>query len=164
MGFVVLAPIFSACPGIDESAPPPREHGVAQDWTAIRETFDRYKDALREQDGHLAADLISRQTLGYYEEMRTLAATAGPGEIRKQSFMNRLLITRIRIGVPLLALRKMTGREVFALGVEEGWTDAGTTSRQELGGSMLRAILRTQLKRTGSRPPMTSIGSKGSGS
>jgi hypothetical protein len=133
MSLPVVALVLTACPGIDESGRPPREHGVAQDWVDIRETFDRYKDALKERDGEAAAGLISTETLDYYEEMRQVAARAGPAEIRKHSLMNRLLITRMRIGIHLPALRSMTGREVFALGVKEGWSDAENTSRQEFG-------------------------------
>jgi len=147
LSLVVLA--LAACPGIDESARPPSEHGVAQDWADIRETFGRYKDALKARDGEAAADLVSAETLDYYEEMRQVAARAGPTEIRKHSLMNRLLITRMRIGIRLAALRKMTGREVFALGVEEGWSDAENTSRQELGEIKVDGDVANATQKTG---------------
>lgn len=130
---VVVSLALSACPGIDEAARPPREHGVAQDWAEIRETFAAYKEAVIERDGETAGSLVSTDTLNHYEDMRRLAATAGPAQIQSQSFINRLLITRMRLEIPQARLRSMDGRETFAFGITQGWTSDASLSRQELG-------------------------------
>lgn len=114
-GIVVL---FAGCPAVDESGPPPKEHGVAANRAAIRDVFDRYKKAVIEKNGKTAADLVSSATLDYYDDIQQLAATAGPAQINQQSLVNRLLITRTRLELKPARVRKLTGRDLFATGIE----------------------------------------------
>lgn len=99
----------------------------------IRETFNDYKAGVLDRDGAAASSLISSETLDYYDDIRQLAATAGPKKIGQQSIANKFLVTRARLEVGANRLKKMTGKELFEYGVRKSWISEGATVRQELG-------------------------------
>lgn len=99
----------------------------------IKATFAAYKEAVLKPDGQAATDVVTSGTLDYYEDMRRLALTGGPQEIGQQSFLNRFIITRARSQIPPAKLQRFNGEDLFAYGIDQEWTSAAATTRQELG-------------------------------
>lgn len=142
--FLVLVSVAS-CGGADEPSaadtqptnePASSEPGGVNPEAAIaeiRETFSAYTQAVVDQNGKAAVALIAADTLDYYDDMRSLAATGGPKEISQQSFVNRFLITRARVSIGPNRLQKLDGAELFKYGIDKGWTNPQGAAQQELG-------------------------------
>lgn len=111
---VALLLVLASCSPANQPGGDEAEEG------RVREAFGRYKDAILEKEGEVAAALISAETLAYYEDMRRLAVTAGPAEIEGQSLGDRLIITLLRHEVGAEQLDGMSEDEVFILAVDRG--------------------------------------------
>jgi hypothetical protein len=90
------------------------------DEEAILQAFERYKDAILEQDGERAAGLVTRNTLAYYGDMGDLAIDAGPEVVLGRRLVDRLTIATYRILLDVQSIRQMSARELFVFAVDEG--------------------------------------------
>ena len=90
------------------------------DEEAIHQAFQRYKNAILEQDGGRAAGLVTRNTLAYHGDMRDMAIDAGPEEVLGRRIVDRLTIALYRILLDVQSLRQMSARELFVFAVDEG--------------------------------------------
>lgn len=86
----------------------------------MRSTFDAYKRALQETDGAAAAELVSRSTIAYYEEMVQLAFTAPEEDLRARSTVDQLSVLSLRHQIPREELEGLDGKGAVAAAVDQG--------------------------------------------
>lgn len=103
------------------------------DEAEIRKAFAQYRDALLKKDGGAAAEVVDTETLAYYTRMRDLALKGDAATVKKQSFIDRMMVVRLRHEVGADALKKMGGRELFAYAVTQGWVSARSVEKAQLG-------------------------------
>ncbi len=96
----------------------------ASDEERIRSCFAEYQKALASRNGRAAAALMDAATIEYYGRMRALALQADAAQVRKLTILDKLMVLRLRSGVPLEKLRAMKAEDVLALGVDQGWVGA----------------------------------------
>jgi hypothetical protein len=99
----------------------------------VRQTFEGYTEALLAGNGAEAAELVTEGTIAYYEDMRLLATTAGPAEIRAQNLANQLMITILRADPGPDRLQAMDGGEVMAYAIERGYIGRGDVRNAAMG-------------------------------
>jgi hypothetical protein len=100
---------------------------------AIRQVFQRYRSAILARDGSIAANLVTQNTLEYYENIRAVAAEAGTETIAQRSMFDRLFIALLRVEVGPRELREMTGQELFVLAVDRGLIGEEDVRASEIG-------------------------------
>lgn len=133
-GFRTLLAVASICalagiaPGSDALAQP---RDRAKDTRAIKEVFSGYRAALLEGDGVRTADLVSAQTIKFYEEIVALALSAPPRELSRLDFVAKLMVLRVRHEYDKADIEKMTGRELLITGVRRGWISKSSLSGLE---------------------------------
>jgi len=103
------------------AAPKP---GPAPDEEQIRGCFGEYQKALSARNGRAAVALMDAVTIEYYGRMRALALQADAAQVRKLPVLDKLMVLRLRSGVPLEKLRAMKAEDVLAMGVDQGWVGA----------------------------------------
>lgn len=110
-----------------------REAPVHPEEAAIRATFEAYRTALLARDGEGALPHVSQSVLEYYDYVRELALYASAAEVRTRPLSDQLFVILLRHRIPSAQLRGMSGREVFAHGVAQGWISDEQTRTQQLG-------------------------------
>jgi hypothetical protein len=129
-------------PPYDESEPDfigmggtgtPRDPPVDPEEAPIRATFEAYRSALLARDGEGAVPHVSQSVLEYYGYVRDLALYASAAEVRARPLSDQLFVLLLRHRIPSARLRGMTGREVFAHGVAQGWISDEQTRTQQVG-------------------------------
>ncbi|AKT39511.1 hypothetical protein [Chondromyces crocatus] len=100
------------------------------DQAAVRDIFLRYRDAIVTRKGKEAVGVVSTKTLGYFDAMRTGALHMSASELRAQPVMDRLMILLLRARIPKEELQGWTGKELFAVAVDNGWVGDNVQSIQ----------------------------------
>jgi hypothetical protein len=116
---------FIAC---DASPPTPE-----QDRAAIRETFARYRQAVVDEDGQALVDLLSQQTLSYYERMRDLCLGADETTLRAEALMTQVQVLSLRIRMKPEELEGMSGADLIRHSVAEGWLRNPAAADSDIG-------------------------------
>ena len=119
----------SEAPGTDPSEETERDEGA--DEQAIEEAFEAYKAALLGREGERAAGLVTRATIDYYDEMRTLALEADRAELENRRILDRFTVLMLRHVMTAKQLKPMTGEDVFAFAVDEGLIGESTVVGME---------------------------------
>lgn len=89
----------------------------------IPEVYESYVQALLSSNGNAAIPLVTQGTLDYYGEMRDLALYASEEKVRALPWVDKAVVLRLRHEINPMVLKNMTSKELFALGISEGWTD-----------------------------------------
>ncbi|EIF00359.1 hypothetical protein [Saccharomonospora glauca] len=116
-----------------ETAGPDSSHSRAADEQAVRDTFERFQAAFREQDGDAVVELVTTGTIGYYDELAELTATGGPEEIGARSMTDRMNIALLRHRLGAERVAQMDGRTLLSFAVREGFIDKSSVEGVELG-------------------------------
>lgn len=104
---LALAPLATAAAS-DDAAP-------------VKAAFKTYQSALLKQDGAAAAAIVDRGTVDYYQRTRDLAVSGKPDHVKKLPVLDKLIVLRMRLQVPLAQLKAMDGKRALAFGVTQGW-------------------------------------------
>lgn len=126
--FVLAALLLAAC---GDSSDPAAE-------AEIRALWDRFKDATLNGKGEAAADCVTQETLDYYDRIRRLALHAERKELEGEALVWRYTVLSIRMRVPADRLAAMSGQDLFAHGVNEGWVGKESTQQQDIGKVSVR--------------------------
>lgn len=102
--------------------------GQETDQAAIQKTFSQYKEALLKGDGVEAAKLVDSRTIAIYDEAVANALKMPRQNLARLDFFSKFIILRLRHEFSKSQLEKMTGRELFIIGVEKGWISKSTVS------------------------------------
>lgn len=103
-----------------DTAVAPAAPSAAEDEAAVRQVFLGYRKAIDEKSGERAASFAATRTIEYFDAMRRAALSMPAAELRKQPTMDRLMALTMRARFDAAVLRKLDGRGLFALGVDEG--------------------------------------------
>ena len=102
------------------------------DAEAVRETFERYRRALVEEDGDAAAGLVSTNTLEAYQRFRDLALTGSAAAVNEVSMVERMQVLLLRHRIEADALESMSGRDAFTHAVDQAWVGSGGIDRLQV--------------------------------
>ncbi len=116
-----------------EAAQAGGSQSLAADEQAVRDTFERYRAALRKQDGEAVAALVTAGTRGYYDELARLTATAGPEEIGTRSVTERMNVALLRHQLAPERAAGMDGRALLGFAVQRGLVDKSSAGDVQLG-------------------------------
>lgn len=109
--------------------------GARQDTTAeeaVRTAFEQYRKALLERDGELASRTVDRRTLETYQRYLELAQTIDRAGLDALDLLAKLFVLRLRHELDAAQLAAATGREIFALGVDNGWISDSSVRDTEI--------------------------------
>lgn len=98
---------------------------------AIQSTFSQYRKALLEGDGSKATDLVDTRTIALYGEIRTNALEMPRQKLSQLDFISKFMVLRVRHEFSKSQIEKMSGRELFKLGVDKGWISTAMVSNVE---------------------------------
>lgn len=88
---------------------------------AIETLFFQYRDALLEGDGAKAADVMSARTIGFYDGVLKHVLNTPRAKLANLDFMTKFMVLRIRHEFTKAEISRMTGRDLFMIGVDKGW-------------------------------------------
>ncbi|CAM3026769.1 hypothetical protein SAXI111661_14905 [Saccharomonospora xinjiangensis] len=145
----VVAPLvavvlgLSGCSGSSgtpsgEAAPAGSSQSRAADEQAIRDTFERYRTALREQDGESVTSLVTAGTLDYYGELAGLTATGGPEEIGARGMTDRMNVAMLRHRLGAGKAEGMDGKALLIFAAKGGLVDKSAVEDFSLGEITVR--------------------------
>jgi hypothetical protein len=93
---------------------------IAERTSTVQEDYATLKRALKDQEGKLAASLVTASTLAEYETCRKLALDSTGTDFANTNQMTVLLTFQLRYLLEKSKLQKMSGRDVFEWGVSDG--------------------------------------------
>lgn len=117
------------------TATPSASGGATQDTTeeeGIRTAFEQYRTALLERDGELASRTVDSRTLETYQRYLELAQTVDRAGLDALDLLAKLFVLRLRHELDAAQLAAATGREIFALGVDNGWISDSSVRDTEI--------------------------------
>ena len=123
----------------------------AGDKEDIRKVFSDYKQAILGDDADTALDLVSLNTIRYYDKMLDASLYATPDECRKHSVVDKIVILRTRQGVPVKELKAMDGKGFFKYAVQNGWVGKDSVIKTEISGVTVSGKFATTDLRVGDR-------------
>lgn len=100
---------------------------------AVKQTFDSYTRALKARDGRTAAELVDRDTLAYFDQMRQHALRSRAQTVKGLNVMDKLMVLSIRAQLGAARLRTTSGKQFFALTVSRGMVAKNPGANQPLG-------------------------------
>ncbi|MGF1631150.1 MAG: hypothetical protein ACFCUT_16880 [Kiloniellaceae bacterium] len=98
----------------------------------VEETFLAYKEALLAHRGNAAAELVTEESWEYYRDLADEALTANRARLEGADFTDRVTILMFRLGLTREQLRRLSGRELVAKSIDEGWFSEELTARLRL--------------------------------
>jgi hypothetical protein len=99
---------------------------------AVEQVFEAYRSAILDSEGNVAADLVTEETWTYYRGLADRALTADRTALKQEHVVDRIGILLLRQDLSPDRLQSMTGRELFAHGVDRGWVSKHSTLRIRL--------------------------------
>ena len=112
----------------DVLASSPQLHTLTPDTDAIQNTFSQYRSALLKGDGAKAAELVDTRTIRFYSEILTYALEMPHQKLRQLDYLSKFMVLRIRHEFQKAQLEKMSGLDLFKLGVEKGWISSSSVA------------------------------------
>ena len=109
-------------------ASPPQLHTQTPDPQAIQNTFSAYKEALLKGDGSKAAELVDKRTIAFYSEVLTNALEMPHQKLRQLDYLSKFLVLRIRHEFNKSQIEKMSGLDLFKMGIANGWISPSTVA------------------------------------
>jgi hypothetical protein len=125
---LIVVSLLALGVNVPAKTPPPRPQGQARDTSAIEKAFLQYRDALLEGNGSKAAELVGGRTITLYDEIVTHALKMPRQNLAQLDFISKFMVLRIRYEFNKSQIEKMTGRELFIIGVEKGWISKSSVS------------------------------------
>ncbi|MEM1249424.1 MAG: hypothetical protein AAGK22_23825 [Acidobacteriota bacterium] len=129
------------------------------DPTAVRRTFEAYKDALVSGNAAQAVAQVDDGTLEYFGALRDLAISAGEEAIRERSFVDQLLILSMRHSFEPGTLQSLTLEQLMTRATSEGWIAPQTVAQLEMGAVQIegdRAYGEAMTRATAANPELSS--------
>ncbi len=106
---------------------------ATEEATAVRASFDGYKQAILDQAGEKSVGFVDRNTLAYYQKMRDLALRGDRETIRALSTVDKLFVLSIRHRISSEEVELMTGESLFVYAVNQGWIGKASVINNEVG-------------------------------
>ena len=127
--FRSLLIVMSLCAiATDILASPPQLHTQTPDPEAIQNTFSQYKEALLKGDASKAAEMVDKRTITFYGEILTNALEMPHRKLRQLDYLSKFMVLRVRHEFNKSQLEKMSGLDLFKLGITSGWISPSTVS------------------------------------
>lgn len=118
--FLTLILLISACATVDE------EHAI------LVKTFKGYQSSLLQDDGNIAVGFLSDRTVQYYADLVTRARFMPEESLRKEPFLDRFLVLKIRDEFEPDQLAALTGQELLTYAIKHSWIDKEGTAKLEV--------------------------------
>ena len=101
-------------------------------------TFDAYRVAVLNGRGSAAADLVTGETIAYYQSSRDDALTLSRAELETRPIIDQIQILSLRQYLDAAELQGMDGRGLFIWAVDEGLVGEEGVRRIELTDFSIR--------------------------
>lgn len=106
----------------------PIENNTQPEDQEIHQSFNKYKQALEDKDGSTASNLITQDSIQIYEYYRQAALSGKQEDILQVPLIHQATILILRGSIPSEALIKMSGKNIYAECINNGfvankWTD-----------------------------------------
>ena len=133
-----LALVAAALVGCSNGEPPPSPTSPARsapqlptssprldieaERAAVREVFLGYRRAITAQQGEVAFQHTSAKTIDHFESVRVAALEMPETKLRAAPLMDKIMILSLRARLTRAQLEGSTGKELFVMGIDRGWT------------------------------------------
>lgn len=115
----------------------------------VAETFEAYRSALLASDGAAAAEVVTQGSRDHYRSYADMALTLDRAGLKRLHIADRLTVMLLRHSIERERLTQMSGGEIIAYAVQEGWISKEGAAGIRLGnyqvagdfatGTLLRA-------------------------
>ncbi|MEQ8357290.1 MAG: hypothetical protein RH942_17275 [Kiloniellaceae bacterium] len=103
----------------------------------VKESFSAYKSAILTSDGAAAKRLVTQESKDYFRGLADHALTLDRAGLQKIHLSDRLYAMLLRHNLDRARLENMTGGDVVAYAVEQGWIGREGAEQLELGAYKL---------------------------
>lgn len=107
--------------------------GASDAESAVRATFEAYRQALMAGDGEAAASLVDRETGEYYRQLKRLVLEGSEEEVRERTFVDRFLVVAFRHQFAGEELAAMELSDVIVRAMEIGWINSAAIEQLAVG-------------------------------
>ena len=88
----------------------------------IKESFNKYKNAIINDNGKEAVKYVDTRTIKYYSRLLELTKTADSIQIEKSTLIEKFFVLAIRHTTPKDSIFKFTGQTLYSYAIEKGMT------------------------------------------
>ena len=110
------------------SAPLSQLHTQTPEPEEIQNTFSEYRKALLKGDSSKAAELVDKRTIEFYGQILTNSLEMPHRKLRQLDYLSKFLVLRVRHEFNKSQIEKMSGLDLFKLGIDNGWISPSTVS------------------------------------
>lgn len=101
---------------------------------AVEDSFLEYQSAILASDGERAASAVTQGSRDHYRAYADQALTLDRPGLEKLHIADRVTVMLLRHSLKRDQLESMTGGEIIAYAVDQGWIDKESSARIRLGG------------------------------
>lgn len=109
----------------------------------VAATFAAYKQAVLETDGTAVAEVVTQGSRDLHRSYASLALTLDHAALNRLHIADRLSVMLLRHSLPRERLMEMSGSEIIAYSVQQGWISKEGTSGIRLGNYQVAGDLAT---------------------
>ncbi len=99
----------------------------------IKSCYDRYRQAVIDQDGTAAVACVDLNTIQYYDQIIRLACYADSVQLDSLNIIDKTTVFRLKAVVDGPILCKMEGRDLLAYSIDEGMIGKNSVLRSDIG-------------------------------
>lgn len=109
----------------------------------VAATFAAYKQAVQETDGAAVAEMVTQDSRDLHRSYASLALTLDRAALNRLHLSDRLTVMLLRHSLAREQLMKMSGGEIIAYAVQQGWISKEGTAGIRLGNYQVAGDLAT---------------------
>jgi len=111
----------------------PLPAAAQEEAAAVRDSFLFYKTAILTGDGETAAELVTQRTHALYRGFADSALTLDKPGLDALHVMDRISVMQLRHQMTRRQLESMSGEEIVAYAVDNGWIGKDGAARLQVG-------------------------------
>ena len=96
------------------------------DEQCVKDVFQAYRKALLDQNGEAAWSYIDSHTANYYGDMLSKSLSLPRDDLDRLELISQFMVLRLRLEFKKSKLESMTNKDVFVIGVQQGWIGKST--------------------------------------
>lgn len=121
----------------------------------VKKCFKKYKNAILEDRGDEAADVVSKATIDYYQKMLDIALTADSATVDQLGITDKMTVLTVRHKVPKSTIAELDGRGFFIYAISAGMVGKNSVINATIGEVKVNENFATgQLLVNGQESPM----------
>lgn len=110
----------------------------SNDQQEVISVFNKYRESISTKNGAATAELIDKNSLEWYDSIKSLAISANKEELLQKNFITKLNVIALRQFFSLDEIEKMNSKEIFAFTVNKSFYAQQSINEYTVAGTEIK--------------------------